>query len=257
MDDPTPLTKPHLKDGSTHQQRANRILDAAAELILRWGYDKTTIDDISRKADVAKGTIYLHWKTREDLFEALIRRESLGMREDFKRLLAEDPSSATLRGIYRNAAWSLIRRPLLKAVFLGDREILGRLIRREENVSNSMKRLAGFNIYLEFLRARNLIRSDISLQAQVYAVNAIFTGFFVVAPLFLAEQKPSDAEIADLIGDTIHRALETDREISAQELQNVSAAFKVYLEQSLNTPQTEPLPEPSATLDIESGKTHV
>ncbi|WP_163569887.1 helix-turn-helix domain-containing protein [Fodinicola feengrottensis] len=57
--------------------RAERVLDAAAELIVRWGYDKTTIEDIARaRRGRAKGTIYLHWKTREDLFIALLRRES-------------------------------------------------------------------------------------------------------------------------------------------------------------------------------------
>ena len=57
---------------SKREERADRILDAAANLILRWGYKKTTIDDIAKQAGVAKGTIYLHWKTREDLFVALL-----------------------------------------------------------------------------------------------------------------------------------------------------------------------------------------
>jgi len=51
---------------SRRRERAQRILDAAATLLLRWGFQKTTIDDIARLAGVAKGTIYLHWKTREE-----------------------------------------------------------------------------------------------------------------------------------------------------------------------------------------------
>ena len=49
--------------------RAERILDAALELLQRWGYRKTTIEDIAKQAGVAKGTVYLHWKTRDALFE--------------------------------------------------------------------------------------------------------------------------------------------------------------------------------------------
>ncbi|HEX5414643.1 MAG TPA: helix-turn-helix domain-containing protein, partial [Chloroflexota bacterium] len=79
-------------DSPRQRERARRILDAAAELILRWGYDKTTIDDIARQAGVAKGTIYLHWKTREDLFAALVRREKLDMGEEVKRRVAQDPA---------------------------------------------------------------------------------------------------------------------------------------------------------------------
>ena len=86
------------------EARAHRILDAAAELILRWGYNKTTIDDIARQAGVAKGTIYLHWKGREELFAALMLRERLALSDDLRERLAADPAGATLRGLVRHSA---------------------------------------------------------------------------------------------------------------------------------------------------------
>ena len=90
----------HGLEVSKQRERAERILDAAAALILRWGFQKTTLDDVSRQAGVAKGTMYLHWKTREELLQALIRREKLAMVADLKQRLIVDPSSgATLREI--------------------------------------------------------------------------------------------------------------------------------------------------------------
>ncbi len=79
------------EEGSRRQERAERILDAASELIQRWGYNKTTIDDIAKQAGVAKGTIYLHWKTREDLFRALMNREEMLMAEDIRQRMAATP----------------------------------------------------------------------------------------------------------------------------------------------------------------------
>src|SRR5258708_2762533 len=58
------------------QQREERILDAATRLLMRWGYRKTTIDDVAREAGVGKGTIYLHWKDKNQLFSAAIWRAS-------------------------------------------------------------------------------------------------------------------------------------------------------------------------------------
>ncbi|HTD14730.1 MAG TPA: helix-turn-helix domain-containing protein, partial [Chthoniobacterales bacterium] len=57
--------------------RAHRILDAAAQLLERWGYSRVTIDDIAKQADVGKGTVYLHWPNREALFMAVLQRELL------------------------------------------------------------------------------------------------------------------------------------------------------------------------------------
>ena len=55
-------------------QRAEHILDTAAVLLVRWGYRKTTVDDVAREAGVAKGTIYLHWKDKNELFRAALMR---------------------------------------------------------------------------------------------------------------------------------------------------------------------------------------
>src|SRR3954449_1951123 len=91
------------QDVSRRQERGQRILDAAATLILRWGYNKTTIDDIARQAGVAKGTIYLHWKTREDLFTALMRREYIRLAEDIRQRLAGDPEGGTLHALTKQS----------------------------------------------------------------------------------------------------------------------------------------------------------
>jgi AcrR family transcriptional regulator len=56
-------TSDRLHDPRDRQARAARILDATAELLLRHGYRRVTIDDIARHADIGKGTVYLHWKT--------------------------------------------------------------------------------------------------------------------------------------------------------------------------------------------------
>ncbi len=216
--------------GSARRRRAVDILNAAAELILRWGYDKTTVEAIAKRAGVAKGTIYLHWKTREDLFEALMRRESVNLEEELKQRISDDPEGSTLHGVYKHSALALINHPILKAFVLRDTEILGKLSRKEQNTAAYAERLEGFKTYLEFLRERGLIRTDLPLRAEVYAVGAIFTGFFLTRPLAPDEFALSDEELANLIGETIQRTLEVQRPISTEELKTVSDTFMPYLE---------------------------
>src|SRR5215813_1503454 len=50
------------------------ILDATEALLARYGYRKTTMDDIAREAGIGKGTTYLHFASKEDVFLATIDR---------------------------------------------------------------------------------------------------------------------------------------------------------------------------------------
>jgi AcrR family transcriptional regulator len=219
--------------GGRREQRAQRILDVAAALILRWGYNKTTIDDIARQAGVAKGTIYLHWKTREGLFAALMLRERLALAEDFRQRLLGDPSGATLRGMLKHSALALMQRPLLKAALLRDMEVIGKLAHSERSADMLAERLMGFTTYLEFLRQRDLVRTDLDLRVQVYILGAIFMGFFLLAPLMPDDWTLADEELADVMAETVHRALEPQRAISPDELQTAAQAFMQYVNRDL------------------------
>ena len=55
-------------------ERAERILDAAAELLARYGYAKTSVSDVARAAGIAKGAIYREFPSKEAVLEAQIGR---------------------------------------------------------------------------------------------------------------------------------------------------------------------------------------
>src|SRR3982751_1527848 len=45
----------------------DRILDAADRLLTRYGYKKMTIDDLAREVGIGKGTVYLHFPSKEEI----------------------------------------------------------------------------------------------------------------------------------------------------------------------------------------------
>ena len=53
--------------------RRQAIIDAALDEFISRGFTATRLDDIAKRAGVAKGTIYLHFKDKESMFEELIR----------------------------------------------------------------------------------------------------------------------------------------------------------------------------------------
>ncbi|HYT42136.1 MAG TPA: helix-turn-helix domain-containing protein [Methylomirabilota bacterium] len=227
------------EDRSRRQERAERILDAAAELILRWGYRKTTIDDIAKQAGVAKGTIYLHWKTREDLFLALMAREGLKVTEDIKQRIASDPEGSTLRGFVKHSTLALLENSLMKAMYLNDTDMLGELASREYRSPTYPQRIENYKNYLEFLRTQGLVSTDIGIREQTYILSAVWIGFLLVDPWMPEEFKVSDEEMVEMLADTMQHALEprntaTGGVIDAGTLQKASIALNQYLDQEVD-----------------------
>lgn len=64
---------PLVSDGKTSDKPA-LILDAALDLFRQYGYRRTSMEDIAQAANVAKGTLYIYFKSKDELFEALARR---------------------------------------------------------------------------------------------------------------------------------------------------------------------------------------
>ena len=225
---------------SRRQERADRILDAAAELVLRWGYKKTTIDDIARQAGVAKGTIYLHWKAREDLLVALLTREDLKLTEDIKRRIASDPEGATLRGFVKHTTLALMKNPLMKALLLNDIEMLGEFARREYRSATYAERIKNFTTFLEFLRSHGVVRADVGMREQAYILSAVWVGFLLVDPWMPDELKFSDEKVVEMLADAVQLAIgprttATGEPVETGPSQELSNALTQYIDQDANT----------------------
>ena len=49
------------------------IFDAAIEIFSHYGYDGATMDEVASRAGVAKGTLYYHFKSKEEIFKFIIK----------------------------------------------------------------------------------------------------------------------------------------------------------------------------------------
>ena len=51
------------------------IIDAAKKLIQQYGLNKTTMEDIAKAAGKGKSTLYYYFKSKEDIFDEVIKQE--------------------------------------------------------------------------------------------------------------------------------------------------------------------------------------
>jgi len=89
--------------------RPGEILDAALELFVEKGFAATRLEDIAQRAGVSKGTVYLYFDSKEELFKAVIRSGIVRAIEEAEQMVAAFPGSSAdlLRQLY-NAWWQTI-----------------------------------------------------------------------------------------------------------------------------------------------------
>ncbi len=63
---------------------SKHILKTAAGLFAKKGYSQTTVDEIARALGVAKGTIYYHFKNKEELYLAIIQEGAYLLEEQMR-----------------------------------------------------------------------------------------------------------------------------------------------------------------------------
>ena len=81
-------------------ERKNEILDAAEELFAAKGYEATSTGDILDRVGIARGTLYYHFKSKEDILDALIERVNGTLIARAKKA-AEDRSVPVVERIVR------------------------------------------------------------------------------------------------------------------------------------------------------------
>lgn len=69
------------------------ILDAADTLLGRFGYSKMTIDDVAREVGIGKGTIYLHFGSKEEIALAHIDRVAARVLDRLREVAAGEGSA--------------------------------------------------------------------------------------------------------------------------------------------------------------------
>ena len=76
------------------------ILDATERLLARYGYRKMTVEDIAREVGVGKGTIYLHFTSKEEVVLSHVDRIVDRLKEHLRAIaLSDAPSAVRLRSM--------------------------------------------------------------------------------------------------------------------------------------------------------------
>ncbi len=172
------------------EEARTRILDAADQVFGEKGYRQATMDDVAKKLGVSKGALYLYFASKDELFEAICRREPAAFKEILYSTFSEE------RDPLKSASEFFDK--MLKRY--GSNPGLGFEIFLEASHNSRLKKVlretqdvyAGTLMsYLEEGQKRGFVGENLDLRSLTYALIGLWNGIetLIVTGLSVAEAR--------------------------------------------------------------------
>ncbi len=228
-----------MPDTRDNPEREGRILDAAKKLFSHYGFDKTTVSDIADEAGISKGAVYLHFKSKDELFDALLLRESDAVLDDLLRRLDADREGGSIFGLYQHAILTSIANPLMHALMTRDSRVLGDYARR---ISKTLLAAQGNLVRDEMvkqLQAAGVIRPDLDADVVSYVLALIRYGFLMIHEVVPPDKAPPLDEVGRTLGLLLERGLApeggSNKEAGRQVLHQIVEQLRAYIHSTRKT----------------------
>ena len=119
-------------------QTRNKILSAAEAQFRRFGPKKTSMEEIAERAGLSRATLYLHFNSKPELYEALLRRVTENFVQETEALVSDSrPAPVKFRRLVELTASTFSENPLLLAALTEDQHFS--LTRYAEPVMNDYR----------------------------------------------------------------------------------------------------------------------
>jgi AcrR family transcriptional regulator len=192
-----------ITDGADNAKR-RQIMAAARELFLAQGFDAASMGEIARTAGVSKGTLYVYFDSKEQLFEAIVSDECNRLTE---RVFSLDPEDRDVEAVLTrlgSAYFGILNRPEAMPALRTVIGIAERMpeIGRKFYESAPARGVATLGRYLESQVAAGILQvDDCELAAAQFLDSCQSTWFKPL--LFNFAELPSHARVAQIVGTAV------------------------------------------------------
>jgi len=109
------IQPPSLKE-KQRQERETLILEAAESLFAGKGFHNVSMEEIAARVGIAKGTVYLHFPSKEALIVALYIRDMQQVLADIPQIIADKPDVRTKLEALLNALYTGVHRKRVRGL---------------------------------------------------------------------------------------------------------------------------------------------
>lgn len=201
--------------GIDEQEREQTILDAAAQLLLRHGYNKTTMSDIANAVDLNRALIYPHFKSKDELVAALIIRELERYADMWSQAIKADPLGGSIASLYRGMVPVLKQLPLMTAMLARDEQTFGKYLRKPGNILASLSTPITTRDFLQTMQEIGAVRQDVNIAAMALIIDTLTPATLEALSPHRKEPsgdsahpgKPSFEEVMETVAEMLERML--------------------------------------------------
>jgi len=158
-----------------------RILEAATEVFAVKGFHASTMDDIAKRVGVSKGALYLYFKSKEQLFRAILDSEETFLTDFLSRALRIDYLEHNAATIFDQVAKAQELHLALTYDLMAEAsrnpkllDIIRQHTKREIRVAED---------FIRVLRKKKVVRNDIDLRTQSLGITGLFLGLMLLSPM--------------------------------------------------------------------------
>ena len=212
-----PAENAAITDGADNAKR-RQIMAGARELFLAQGFDAASMGEIARTAGVSKGTLYVYFDSKEQLFDAIATEECNLLAH---RVFSPDPEDRDVEAVLTRLGYAYFGLLSTPEAMLAVRTVLSIAERMPEigrkfYESGPARGVATLGRYLESQVAAGILQvDDCELAAAQFLDSCQSTWFKPL--LFSFADLPSHARVAQIVGTAVRMFMATyQRRIEAQ-----------------------------------------
>jgi AcrR family transcriptional regulator len=201
---------------TNNKEREQRILDAAAALVVRYSFDKVTVSEIAEEAGVSKGAVYLHWDSKDALYQTMVLREIGRFVDGIIEHVRDEPEGGSFPGFLKAMLIEMDHNEFMRAIYGRDVRVLGKYMTKNTDLFRT--RLSIYTEGLTRLQEVGGLHPDLNPAAAAYISNALSYGI-----LNMDENVPAQPieKIIDTLGNILERAFTPENGGNSEEVREI------------------------------------
>lgn len=188
-------------------EREKDIFAATERLLVKFGYDKTTVSDIAKEAGISKGAVYLHFSSKDELIEKMLVRAMLGFSANWFTAIEEDPQGGLIGNMYLNMLKVIDETPLMAVIMRQDGAILGNYLKKKDNFFVKHQRQGMRHEFVALMQQAGAIRQELDPKVVAHIMDMISFGMVTISEFVPTNHIPPTDDVVKGIADFMHRAL--------------------------------------------------